>query len=315
MGTNPPAGNDHALLRSLRGAIQGAIAFSFASLVASAAFHGTMAGAWPAAIFFALIGAVAVGTGRLVGRGTLGAVIGGLAGMLLGGVIADHFGAHPTYARARRAPVGPIEIAGPTVTGENFSSSQWLGKVVLVDFWATWCVPCIAELPNVREVYDRYHADGFEVVGISLDQSRESLERFVKKRDIPWPQIYFPKSNGWANPLVRKFGVHAIPATMLLDPKGFLAATEVRGSSLESAVAQQLGKKKPPFNFGSLLRIQLDLRLMPPGLITGLFGGCIIGSLGIVSMFHGLGKLVAKARPENTIRSPLEYEARISGDK
>jgi thiol-disulfide isomerase/thioredoxin len=265
--------------RVLRGAIQGAVGFGFAALVASAAMRSDLAGAGERGILFALIGALCLGAGRAVGRGTIGAVVGGLVGMVVGALPADRLGAHPLYALPDSfGRKGALEIAGPTVEGEAFSSSRWRGKVVLVDFWATWCVPCLEELPNVHEVYDRYHADGLEVVGVSLDNSRESLERFVKKNGIPWPQIFFPNARGWNNPLARENHIQSIPTTFLLDSQGQVAATDARGPGLGAAVAMLLGKDTP-LTLHNLPYAKLELRTMPPWLIAGLFLGCLGGSL------------------------------------
>ncbi|HZY86294.1 MAG TPA: TlpA disulfide reductase family protein, partial [Gemmataceae bacterium] len=100
----------------------------------------------------------------------------------------------------------PLDIKYTSVDGRAVDLSKLRGKVVLVDFWATWCGPCVAELPNVRAVYDRYHAQGFEVVGISLDHSRDKLAEYVKEKQVPWPQVFFDEEGkrGWANPLARR---------------------------------------------------------------------------------------------------------------
>ncbi|HEY7428116.1 MAG TPA: tetratricopeptide repeat protein, partial [Gemmataceae bacterium] len=115
-----------------------------------------------------------------------------------------------------------MDLAGPTVQGEKFDLKQLRGKVVLIDFWATWCGPCVAEMPNVKRAYDRYHKDGFEVVGVSLDNSKEKLVEFLKTKEVPWPQLFFAAKGdqGWNNPLARKYGVRAIPSTILVDRAG-----------------------------------------------------------------------------------------------
>jgi thiol-disulfide isomerase/thioredoxin len=137
-----------------------------------------------------------------------------------------------------------LDLVGPTVEGKTFDLKLLRGKVVLIDFWATWCGPCVAEMPNVKGVYDRYHQDGFEVVGVSLDNSRGALLQFLKAKGISWPQLFDEDSRaqGWKNPLVRKYGIHAIPATILVNRAGVVAAVRVRGEALEPAVARLLGK-------------------------------------------------------------------------
>ncbi len=94
------------------------------------------------------------------------------------------------------------------------------GKVVLIDCWATWCPPCLREMPRVKAAYDRFHSKGFEVVGISSDDDREALEKFVKENRIPWPQYFDGK--GELNAFALKFDVGGIPTIWLLDRKGVL---------------------------------------------------------------------------------------------
>jgi thiol-disulfide isomerase/thioredoxin len=112
---------------------------------------------------------------------------------------------------------------------------------VLLDFWATWCGPCRAELPNVLKTYAAHHKDGFEIIGISLDQDKEKLTAFTKEKDMTWPQYFDGK--GWQNKLAAKYGINSIPATFLLDGQGTIIGEDLRGDSLEEAVTKALAKK------------------------------------------------------------------------
>jgi peroxiredoxin len=125
-------------------------------------------------------------------------------------------------------------------TGKPLSISGYKGKVVLVDFWATWCGPCRAELPNVLATYDKHHKNGFEIIGISLDQDENKLKSFTTENKMTWVQFFDGK--GWGNKLAGKYGVMSIPATYLLDRNGIIIAKDLRGDDLEAAVAKALGK-------------------------------------------------------------------------
>ena len=130
-------------------------------------------------------------------------------------------------------PGHPMEITGTLLNGQKFDQKTLQGKVVLVDFWATWCGPCVAEIPNVLEQYEKYHKDGFEVVGVSLDQDRETLETFVDEQKIPWP-ILFEEADGdsWQHPLATYYGISGIPTVILIGRDGNVITLNARGEKL-----------------------------------------------------------------------------------
>jgi thiol-disulfide isomerase/thioredoxin len=126
------------------------------------------------------------------------------------------------------------------VTGKPLSLASYKGKVVLVDFWATWCGPCVAELPNVIATYQKYHGKGFDIIGVSLDEDQATLERFLKENNITWQQFFDGKK--WGNKLAVKYGVDSTPTTYLLDGDGKIIGMNLRGPALEAALTQALKK-------------------------------------------------------------------------
>jgi thiol-disulfide isomerase/thioredoxin len=146
-------------------------------------------------------------------------------------------------ARRVQLPGNPIDVTGTTLAGEKFDWSQYKGKVVLVDFWATWCGPCIRELPNVKKNYELYHDRGFEVVGVSLDKTPERVEAFQKKHEITWTTLYgdAPNSVGWDHPLAVHYGITSIPTVILVDQAGKVVSLRARGPELGRLLEKLIG--------------------------------------------------------------------------
>jgi thiol-disulfide isomerase/thioredoxin len=120
----------------------------------------------------------------------------------------------------------PIELKFTAVGGAAIDLAELRGKVVLIDFRATWCGPCRGETPNIVATYNKYHNQGFEIVGISLDQDKNALLAYTKENGMTWPQYF--DGNAWSNDISTSFGINAIPAMWLIDKKGMLVTTHGR---------------------------------------------------------------------------------------
>jgi thiol-disulfide isomerase/thioredoxin len=136
----------------------------------------------------------------------------------------------------------PLDLKFTAVDGREVDLEKLRGKVVLLDFWATWCGPCIAELPNVKAAYERLNPQGFEIVGISFDHDKDALVDFVGKEKMAWPQYYDGK--GWENAFGKRFGIQGIPTMWLIDKKGVLRDLNAR-EELESKAAKLLAESEP----------------------------------------------------------------------
>jgi thiol-disulfide isomerase/thioredoxin len=120
----------------------------------------------------------------------------------------------------------PLTLRGRLVDGTEFSTETWKGKVILVDFWATWCGPCIRSLPKVVEIRKKYREQGLEVIGVSCDKSIEPLKAFLAQRpELDWPNFFDPRNPGW-HVLAEAAGVKAIPAMFLIDKNGVVRSTD-----------------------------------------------------------------------------------------
>lgn len=103
-------------------------------------------------------------------------------------------------------------------SGKQVSLAKLKGKVVLIDFWAAWCGPCVRAMPDVIETYKEYHDKGFEIIGISLDRDKSQFENYIKENNITWQQYY--DGLWWQNKIARRFNVTAIPRTVIVDKNG-----------------------------------------------------------------------------------------------
>jgi thiol-disulfide isomerase/thioredoxin len=131
------------------------------------------------------------------------------------------------------------------ISGSNISINNLKGKIVVIDFWATWCGPCVSEMPHMKELYAKYHDQGVEFVGISLDLPKDqgglnSLKAFVKEKEIRWPQYYEGKPA--AREFAQEWGVNAIPSVFVLDTEGKLYSVQARGR-LDEMIPELLKKK------------------------------------------------------------------------
>ncbi|MEM6805360.1 MAG: TlpA disulfide reductase family protein, partial [Bacteroidota bacterium] len=131
------------------------------------------------------------------------------------------------------------DIRLPSPEGDTLSLSDYKGKYLLVDFWASWCGPCRRENPNVRRVYAAYKDKGFDIIGVSLDRNKDRWIGAIKQDQLPWKHISDLKQ--WRSIAAKTYGVHSIPYTVLLDPDGKIIAKRLRGKSLENELERLLG--------------------------------------------------------------------------
>lgn len=126
-----------------------------------------------------------------------------------------------------------IDLLSPDSTGVKLSSLR--GKYVLLDFWASWCGPCLAEMPNVKEIYKEYHDRGLEIYGVSLDEKSDLWQNAIKSNDLSW--VHVSSLQGWKCPVAQRYGVTGIPRMYLLDKEGRIIAMDLRGEALKEKIA------------------------------------------------------------------------------
>jgi thiol-disulfide isomerase/thioredoxin len=128
------------------------------------------------------------------------------------------------------------------VNGEMHKLSEYVGKGrwVLVDFWASWCGPCRAEMPNVVANYEKYHDKGFDIVGLSFDKSKDAWVRAISDLQMPW--IHLSDLKGWQSVASSVYNIRSIPASLLIDPKGKIVAIDLRGELLGEKLKEIFGE-------------------------------------------------------------------------
>jgi peroxiredoxin len=130
------------------------------------------------------------------------------------------------------------EISLPDTKGNTTSLSSLKGKVVLVDFWASWCRPCRASIPAVIKLYNQYKTKGFEVFGVSIDEKKKDWLKAITQDNITYMQVN--DKAGWYAKVTEAYGVNEIPATFLLDKKGEIVGVNLEGPELEKKISELL---------------------------------------------------------------------------
>ena len=158
-----------------------------------------------------------------------------------------HFAQSILGVHRRQESIGkPFDLEfTDAIQGTAVSIKNLKGKVVVIDFWATWCGPCVAEMPKMKELYAQYHEPGVEFIGVSLDRPKEQggldrLKAFVKEKEIPWPQYY--QGNYWESEFSTSWGISSIPRVFVVDQQGKLYSVEARGK-LDTIIPELLKKK------------------------------------------------------------------------
>lgn len=144
-------------------------------------------------------------------------------------------------ALAFEGEVLPDFLSAVDLEGKPISLADYRGKIVLLDFWATWCVPCVAAIPDLEAIYEQYHNKGFEIIGISHDLDEAALRRFIAENPLPWRQIFDGKR--LAGPLAQRYSIRSLPRMFLLDREGKVISVKVRKNTLEKLVAAEIARE------------------------------------------------------------------------
>jgi peroxiredoxin len=131
-----------------------------------------------------------------------------------------------------------VELSLPDLNGNSVSLASLKGKVVLIDFWASWCGPCRHNNPRLVKLYNRYHNKGLEIYGVSLDENSEDWKKAVQHDKLNWIQVIDDK--GWAATSASSYGVDMIPSSFLIDKQGVIRNVNMEGPELEISVKDLL---------------------------------------------------------------------------
>lgn len=123
-----------------------------------------------------------------------------------------------------------------TPEGKSITLSSLRSKCVLLDFWASWCGPCLREAPNIKKVYDKYHAKGFEVLSVSVDDDKAKWIEAIRKHQLNW--LHVSALKGWKCPVAQLYKISGVPAMFLIDQNGKIVSTKARGEALEKEVSK-----------------------------------------------------------------------------
>ncbi|MCE6991047.1 TlpA disulfide reductase family protein [Dyadobacter sp. CY323] len=152
------------------------------------------------------------------------------------------------FAQDRELKVGDVapEISLPTPKGDTARLSSMRGRLVLIDFWASWCAPCVEEQPELKKLYTKYAKQNglyrkFQIFGVSLDSKKEGWQKIIRKYNIPWTQVSDLKF--WTSPIAQDYHIDALPFNVLIDEKGFVVAVNLHGEKLENFIGEYLSKE------------------------------------------------------------------------
>ncbi|NSL86962.1 TlpA family protein disulfide reductase [Chitinophaga sp. Mgbs1] len=145
-------------------------------------------------------------------------------------------------AVARKTGIGAtaMNFTQQNVKGDPVKLTDYRGKYVLLDFWASWCGPCRAENPNVLENYEKYHSKGLEILGVSLDDKKDAWVKAIKDDGLTWEHVSDLK--GWRNVVAKEYNIRAVPSNFLLDKDGKIIAKDLRGEELSRKLEEIFGK-------------------------------------------------------------------------